>query len=166
MDADQHRPENVANAEARPKQQARWVTRHVNLSESDSRSRSRQKVASAEARRKQQPALGSDSRSRSRHKVAHTEAHLAPYTPYDNDTLECLPQGATDDERKENCRVLEEKMRQVQYAIDNPERLPETKGLAKKRFKWLKKQIAKENNMLALSKELRVNEWIQHDKKM
>ena len=60
MDADQHRPENVANAVARPKQQARWVTGHVTVSESDSgtlvmgnmaksRSRSRQKVASAEA---------------------------------------------------------------------------------------------------------------------
>ena len=111
-------------------------------------------------RQKQQPG------PRSRQKVAHTEAHLAPYTPYDDDTLQCLPRGATDEERRKNCQVMEEKMRQVHDAIDHPERLPETKGLANKRIKWLKKQIAKENNLLALSKELRVNEWIKHDKNM
>ena len=183
MDADQHRPENVANAVARPKQQARWVTGHVTVSESDSdtlvmgnraksRSRSRQKVASAEARPKQQPIRKVRRRSRSRQTSREppvnpwTEAHLAPYTPYDSGTLKCLPQGATDDERKKNCREMEEKMRLVQYAIDNPEKLPETKELAKKRVKWLKKQIAKENEMLALSKERWVKEWIKHDKKM
>ena len=183
MDADQHRPENVANAVARPKQQARWVTGHVTVSESDSdtlvmgnraksRSRSRQMVASAEARPKQQPIRKVRRRSRSRQTSREppvnpwTEAHLAPYTPYDSGTLECLRQGATDDERKKNCREMEEKMRRVQYAIDNPEKLPETKELAKKRVKWLKKQIAKENEMLALSKERWVKEWIKHDKKM
>ena len=171
MDADQHRPENVANAEARPKQQARWVWPvDMSESESDSRSRSRQKVASADARPTPRQPTGPPPRhllrSRSRQKVAHTEAHLAPYTPYDNDTLECLPQGATDDERKENCRVMEEEVRLVQYAIDNPDKLPETKVLAKKRVKWLKKQIAKENAMLALSKERWVKEWIKDDKKM
>ena len=172
MDADQHRPENVANAKARPKQQARWLTRHVNLSESDSRSRSRQKVANAEARPKQQRALGSDSRSRSRMNCLPQGAtdEFAPYTPYDTGTLKCLPQGATDEARRENCCVLEEKMRQVQDAIDNPERLPETKGRANKRIKWLKKQIAKEHDALdkkmERERELAVNAWIKQDKKM
>ena len=141
-------------------------------SQRSKRSRSRQKVASAEARPKQQPIRKVRRRSRSRQTSREppvnpwTEAHLAPYTPYDSGTLECLPQGATDDERKENCRVMEEKMRRVLYAIDNPEKLPETKELAKKRVKWLKKQIAKENEMLALSKERWVKEWIKHDKKI
>ena len=183
MDADQHRPENVANAVARPKQQARWVTGHVTVSESDSdtlvmgnraksRSRSRQKVASAEASPKQLPIRKVRRRSRLRQTSREppvnpwTEAHLAPYTPYDSGTLECLRQGATDDERKENCRVMEEKMRLVQYAIDNPEKLPESKELANKRVKWLKKQIAKENKMLASSKERLVKECIKYDKKM
>ena len=137
-----------------------------------SRSRPRQKVSSAEARPKQQPIRKVRRRSRSRQTSREppinpwTDGDLAPYTPYDSGTLECLRQGATDDERKENCRVMEEKMRRVQYAIDNPEKLPETKELAKKRVKWLKKQIAKENEMLALSKERWVKEWIKDDKKM
>ena len=164
MDADQHRPKSRPRSRCyRTESESDSDTLEMG-NRAKSRSRSRQKVASAEARPKQQPIRKVRRRSRSRQTSREppvnpwTEAHLAPYTPYDSGTLKCLRQGATDDERKENCRVMEEKMRQVQYAIDNPEKLPETKELAKKRVKWLKKQIAKENEMLALSKE--------HDKKM
>ena len=139
------------------KQQARWPTRHgadelfVNLSESESDANSR-------------------SRSRMHCLAQGATDEFAPYTPYDNGTLKYLPQGATDEERRENCRVMEEKMRQVQDAIDNPGRLPETKGLANNRIKWLKKQIAKEHDALDKQMErqrkLAVKAFIKHDKKL
>ena len=83
---------------------------------------------------KQQPGP----RSRQNAKVA--------YRPYDDD-LEFLQRGATDEERRKNCDLLEEKKRNVQDAIDNPETLPERIGLARKRIKLLNKQIEKEKMM-------------------
>ena len=89
------------------------------------------------------------------HKKVHSEAHNAPYLPYDSKDLFCLPAGATVEEREQNCREMEEKKKQVEKALENPETLPvgETYTLAKKRAKYLGKQIAKEEKIISMQKE-------------
>ena len=67
----------------------------------------------------------------------------ASYLPHEDD-FECLPPEATGEERRKKCDLMEAKKRRVQDAIDNPEKLPESIGLARKRIKWLDKQIAQE----------------------
>ena len=85
---------------------------------------------------KQQPGPRSRQNAR-RLNVGRTEVAYSPL----EDALECLPSSATDEERRKNCDLLEEKKRTVQDAIDNPKTLPESKGLANKRIKWLNKQL-------------------------
>ena len=91
------------------------------------------------------------------YKHIHSEAHNAPYLPYDSENLECLPAGATVEERLENIRQIIEKKTQVQEAIENPEKLPEgeTRGLARKRVKYLDRQIAKEEKKYPRSRKRR-----------
>ena len=60
----------------------------------------------------------------------------ASYLPHEDD-FECLPPEATGEERRKKCDLMEAKKRRVQDAIDNPEKLPESIGLARKRIKWL-----------------------------
>ena len=89
------------------------------------------------------------------HKRIHSEAHNAPHLPYDSKDLACLPAGATVEEREQNCRVMEEKKKQVEKALEHPETLPfgESQQLANKRAKYLAKQIAKEERIISKEKE-------------
>ena len=64
------------------------------------------------------------------------------YSPFE-DTLGALPHGATDEERGLNEKRLEAKRDVVQEAIDNPATLTESMRDAKKRLRWLNREIAK-----------------------
>ena len=123
---------------------------------------------------KQQPGPRSRQNANVAHILQASDARNCAYRPYDeqhayrpyDDDLECLPRGATDEERRKNCDVLEEKKMKVQDAIDNPEKLPERIGLARKRIKWLNKQIAKEKRMLTNSRNSRISDQLKYDKQM
>ena len=106
------------------------------------------------------------------YKHIHSEAHNAPFLPYDSKNLQCLPDGATVEERLENIFEIIEKKTQVQEALENPEKLPvgETPGLARKRVKYLDRQIAKEEKIISAvaekKKERNLAAHIKYDKKM
>ena len=93
----------------------------------------------------------------------------AAFLPYEDD-FECLPPEATGEERRKKCDLMEAKKRSVQDAIDNPEKLPESIGLARKRIKLLDKQIAQEMRkwwqcMKKYDKKM-VNAWLKYGKQM
>ena len=106
------------------------------------------------------------------YKHIHSEAHNAPFLPYDSKNMHCLPDGATVEERLENCCQMVEKKTQVQEALENPEKLPEgeTPGLARKRVKYLDRQIAKEEKIISAVAEKKKERdraaQIKYDKKM
>ena len=73
-------------------------------------------------------------------------AVAAAYRPHD-DNLERLPGGATDEARIANIEKLERKIDVVEKAIDNPTTLPEPLIDAKKRVKYLRRELQKEKDV-------------------
>ena len=73
-------------------------------------------------------------------------AVAAAYRPHD-DNLARLPGGATDEARIANIEKLERKIDVVEKAIDNPTTLPEPLIDAKKRVKYLRRELQKEKDV-------------------
>ena len=93
------------------------------------------------------------------------------YCPFD-DTLGVLPHGATDEDRTLNKILLQNKLAMVQEAMDDEETMAEPMRDAKKRAKWLTKDISKGNTKRAQSvlkndkamERRRTNEYERVDK--
>ena len=70
------------------------------------------------------------------------------YCPFDEASLKALPRGASDEERMSNKKRLQKKLDTVQESMNDEDTMTEPMRDAKKRAKWLTKEIAKEREQL------------------
>ena len=70
------------------------------------------------------------------------------YCPSDEASLKALPRGASDEERMSNKKRLQKKLDTVQESMNDKDTMTEPMRDAKKRAKWLTKEIAKEREQL------------------
>ena len=70
------------------------------------------------------------------------------YRPFDEASLKALPMGASDEERMSNKKRLQKKLGIVQESMNDEDTMTEPMRDAKKRAKWLTKEIAKEREQL------------------
>ena len=73
------------------------------------------------------------------------------YCAFDEVSLKALPRGASDEERMSNKNRLQKKLDAVQGSMKDGDTMTESMRDAKKRAKWLTKEIAKERTQLLAS---------------
>ena len=73
------------------------------------------------------------------------------YCAFDEASLKALPRGASDEERMSNKNRLQKKLDAVQGSMKDGDTMTESMRDAKKRAKWLTKEIAKERPQLLAS---------------
>ena len=88
---------------------------------------------------------------------------LLPTRNLDDDTQGVLKKG-TYEERIANRTTMEAKRDCILAAIAAKAKMPDNLKDAKKRLRWLKKHIAKENEALDKCRQLMTTEWIKMDK--
>jgi len=135
------------------------------------------------AKPKAKAAIGAPQTAVAADRFAWYEA-TATYTPWGDD-LARLPRGATDEARIANIEKLEKKIDHVQKAIEQPGTLPESIRDAKKRLRYLRRELKSEKDIFIKRgatavaafrdiaeeeaekkrREKELKEWIKYDKK-